>query len=126
MKSKLLRIGIFGVLVAGIALAIIYRELFDAAALEAWVEGSGAAAPLVFMLIYALGTVFARDAETGSIMNATDHWTTTLVDPDFAAGAPPVSPELFYTAPIVRSDYIWVIGAVYGRLHLVAGRFEML
>jgi outer membrane protein assembly factor BamB len=67
----------------------------------------------------ALGTVFARDADTGLIADADAHWTTTLVDPDFAGGDPPVSPELFYTAPIVTDDHVWVIGAVYGRVHLV-------
>lgn len=68
----------------------------------------------------ALGTLFARDAETGSILNANDHWTTTLVDPDFASGNPPASPELFYTSPIVTDDYIWLIGSFHGRIHLVA------
>jgi outer membrane protein assembly factor BamB len=67
----------------------------------------------------ALGTVFARDAASGLIVDADQHWTTTLVDPDFAGGDPPVSPELFYTSPIVTDDYVWVIGAVYGRVHLV-------
>lgn len=45
------------ILIVGIALAVVYRDRFDAAALEAWVQGSGAAAPLVFMVVYALGTV---------------------------------------------------------------------
>jgi outer membrane protein assembly factor BamB len=66
-----------------------------------------------------LGTMFARDADSGMIVDANEHWTTTLVDPDFANGDPPVSPELFYTAPIVTGDHVWVIGAVYGRVHLV-------
>ena len=66
-----------------------------------------------------LGTLFARDAESGSIVDAEAHWTTTLVDPDFANGAPPVSPELFYTAPVVTNDHVWLVGSVYGRLHLV-------
>jgi len=67
----------------------------------------------------ALGTLFARDAETGSTVDVHAHWTTTLVDPDFASGDPAVSPELFYTAPVVTNDHIWLIGSVYGRLHLV-------
>ena len=56
--NKLLRISILVLLVAGIATAIIYRDQFDAAALESWVKDAGSAGPLVFMLIYAIGTVF--------------------------------------------------------------------
>ncbi|MCP4246579.1 MAG: PQQ-binding-like beta-propeller repeat protein [bacterium] len=67
----------------------------------------------------ALGTVFARRADSGLIVDTNAHWTTTLVDPDFAGGAPPISPELFYTAPIVTDDHVWLIGSVYGRVHLV-------
>lgn len=50
-------------IVAGIAIAVAiglvfsYRERFDAAALESWVRGLGAVAPLVFIAIYALGAV---------------------------------------------------------------------
>lgn len=57
MKSKLLRLGLFSLVIAGITLAIAYRDRFDAAALEQWVTGAGAAGPIVFMLLYALGTV---------------------------------------------------------------------
>jgi outer membrane protein assembly factor BamB len=67
----------------------------------------------------ALGTVFARDPATGAITDTMRHWTTTLVDPDFAAGNPAVAPELFYVSPIVTDDYVWIIGSFYGRLHLV-------
>jgi outer membrane protein assembly factor BamB len=67
----------------------------------------------------ALGTVFAREADSGLITDADEHWTTTLVDLDFASGDPPISPELFYTAPIVADDHVWVVGSVYGRVHLV-------
>ena len=56
--NKVLRIGILLLLVAGIAAAIIYRDQFDATALEAWVKDAGSAGPIVFMLIYAIGTVF--------------------------------------------------------------------
>ena len=66
-----------------------------------------------------LGTLFARDANGGMIVDANRHWTTTLVDPDFAGGNPPVSPELFYTAPVVTDEYVWIVGSVYGRVHLV-------
>ena len=56
--KKLLRISILLLLVAGIAAAVIYRDQFDANALANWVKDAGTAGPLVFMLIYAIGTIF--------------------------------------------------------------------
>ena len=56
--KKLLRFIILLLLLAGISAAIIFRDQFDATALESWVKNSGTAGPLVFMLIYAVGTVF--------------------------------------------------------------------
>ena len=56
--KKLLRISIFLLLITGITVAIFYRDQFDATALEAWVKGTGSAGPIVFMLIYIIGTVF--------------------------------------------------------------------
>jgi len=58
MNSKVVRLLLLTVVIAGIALTVIYRDAFDAAALEAWVKNAGAAGPLLFMLIYAVGTVF--------------------------------------------------------------------
>lgn len=66
-----------------------------------------------------LGTVFARDAKTGTITDPAKHWTTTLVDPDFDNAATPILPELIYTAPIVTDTHLWVLGSVYGQLHLL-------
>ncbi|HHC73434.1 MAG TPA: sulfurtransferase [Thiotrichales bacterium] len=57
MQAKPFRIALLAVLIAGIALALIYRDRFDAAALESWVGGAGFAGPPVFMLLYALATV---------------------------------------------------------------------
>ncbi len=54
-NNRLIRILLLAGLAAGIALAVIYRDRFDGAALEAWVQGAGVAAPVLFMLIYALG-----------------------------------------------------------------------
>lgn len=56
-RTKLLRFGLLLVLVAGIVLAVAYRGHLDAAALERWVQGAGAIAPVLFMLIYALATL---------------------------------------------------------------------
>lgn len=57
MKNKLLRFALLAIVVAGIAIAVVYRDLLDTAALESWVKGAGVAAPLLFMAIYILATV---------------------------------------------------------------------
>jgi len=56
-NSKALRIALFILLAAGITLAVLNREQFDATALENWVRSAGAAAPLAFMGIYIIATV---------------------------------------------------------------------
>lgn len=66
-----------------------------------------------------LGTVFARDAASGLRTDPIAHFTTTLVDPDYDAGDPPILPELFFTGPIVTDDHVWLIGSVYGQVHLL-------
>jgi uncharacterized membrane protein YdjX (TVP38/TMEM64 family)/rhodanese-related sulfurtransferase len=48
---------LFVVIAVAIALALIYRDLFDVKLLEQWVQDAGIAGPVVFMLIYALATV---------------------------------------------------------------------
>jgi uncharacterized membrane protein YdjX (TVP38/TMEM64 family)/rhodanese-related sulfurtransferase len=57
MNSKLLRLAIFALVIIGIALAIGYQEKFDTTALELWIGNAGVAGPIVFMLIYTIGTV---------------------------------------------------------------------
>ena len=56
-NSRLIRILLLLGLLAGITLAVVYRDRFDAVALEAWINDAGVLAPIVFMLIYALATV---------------------------------------------------------------------
>jgi len=58
MKNNIARLLLLVVIVAGIVLAFLYRDQFDVAALEQWVRDAGLAGPLVFMLVYAIGTVF--------------------------------------------------------------------
>ena len=58
MTNKLTRIFIFLALIAGIALVVIYRDQLDAAQMKAILNDAGAAAPLLFMIIYIIGTVF--------------------------------------------------------------------
>jgi len=57
MTRVLARMLLLLVLLVGIGLAIAYRDTFDAAALEAWVDRAGTAGPVAFVLIYALATV---------------------------------------------------------------------
>ncbi len=57
-KQRLLRIALLALLAAGITLGFEYREALSAEALQGWLEQWGVAAPLIFMLIYAVGTVF--------------------------------------------------------------------
>ncbi|WP_200239261.1 TVP38/TMEM64 family protein, partial [Thiohalocapsa halophila] len=44
-------------LLGAVAAALLYRDRLDAAALEAWVSGAGAAGPLAFIGLYAVATV---------------------------------------------------------------------
>jgi uncharacterized membrane protein YdjX (TVP38/TMEM64 family) len=57
MKSKSVRLLLLAFIMAGIAMAIFYRQHFDAQLLALWIEDAGAAGPLLFILIYAAGTV---------------------------------------------------------------------
>lgn len=57
MKTKWARIALFLLLAAGITFAVIYRDQFNAIALENWIKDAGAAGPVIFILIYAAGTV---------------------------------------------------------------------
>jgi len=77
--------------------------------------------------IDALGTLFARDAKTGGITDPTRHWTTTLVDPDYAAQTPAVAPDLYYSAPVVSGAFIWIHSSLNGRVHAIrkAGGAEL-
>lgn len=57
MSKRILRLLLLAMVLAGIALAVTWREQFSAEALQAWVGELGAAGPLAFMALYALGTV---------------------------------------------------------------------
>jgi uncharacterized membrane protein YdjX (TVP38/TMEM64 family)/rhodanese-related sulfurtransferase len=58
MNKLLLRIILMLVLIAGITAVVIYRDHLDAAVLEGWINDAGILGPLVFMLIYIVGTIF--------------------------------------------------------------------
>jgi uncharacterized membrane protein YdjX (TVP38/TMEM64 family)/rhodanese-related sulfurtransferase len=57
MMNKVLRILLLLLVIAGVAAAVSYRDQLNSAALEQWLDNAGAGAPLLFMLIYAIGTV---------------------------------------------------------------------
>ena len=56
-SAKVMRFTLVAALLAGIALAAVYREQFSATALQGWVQDAGVAAPLAFMALYAAATV---------------------------------------------------------------------
>lgn len=58
MKTSLVRLFVVLVLITGVVLAIVFRDHLDAATLAQWLDGTGSAAPILFMGLYAVGTVF--------------------------------------------------------------------
>lgn len=58
MKTKLIRLIILFIVMLGIIWVITYRDQLDVAALEQWINNTGHAAPLVFIIIYAIGATF--------------------------------------------------------------------
>jgi uncharacterized membrane protein YdjX (TVP38/TMEM64 family)/rhodanese-related sulfurtransferase len=58
MSKRITQLILFAVLTTGIAIAVFYRDQFDAAALEQWINDAGTAGPVVFVIVYALATVF--------------------------------------------------------------------
>ena len=57
MNRTALRWALGLVLLVAVGVALTQRGRFDAAALQAWVEGAGAAGPVLFMGLYAVATV---------------------------------------------------------------------
>jgi len=58
MNNKFIKLVLLLILVIGIAAAVMYRDQLNVAALENWLLDAGPAAPILFMIIYAIGTVF--------------------------------------------------------------------
>lgn len=56
-RATVLRMLLFAALAISVTFAIVYRDSFDTNTLEAWIDDTGALGPVVFMLIYAMGTV---------------------------------------------------------------------
>lgn len=57
MKTKARRWLVFSLLITAVALTLTYRDAINVESLQQWIESSGKAAPIVFMLIYAIGAV---------------------------------------------------------------------
>lgn len=58
MNAKMFsRAALLAVLIAAIAVALAYRDVLNAAALEAWVQRAGIWGPAIFVGVYALATV---------------------------------------------------------------------
>jgi len=58
MKNIVMRVVVLSLLIIGIAVAVVYRDQLNAEMLELWVKDAGVAGPIVFMLLYIVGTVF--------------------------------------------------------------------
>ncbi len=56
MSTSARRLLLLAALIAGIVTVVLYRDRFDATALQHWVESAGAIGPLAFIAIYALAT----------------------------------------------------------------------
>jgi uncharacterized membrane protein YdjX (TVP38/TMEM64 family) len=58
MTNKVSRFLLLVAIIAGITVAVVYREALDASSLEVWVNNAGFAGPVLFILIYAVAAVF--------------------------------------------------------------------
>jgi len=58
MKNKLWKILLLAFIVVGIILVVIFRDQLDVNVIQNWIEEAGSAAPLLFMFVYIIGTVF--------------------------------------------------------------------
>lgn len=56
-RQALTRIVLFAALIAAIALAYLYRDLLNVAALESWIKAAGALGPALYIAVYAMATV---------------------------------------------------------------------
>ncbi len=119
MQGHITRLALLLLLAGAIGLAIVYRDRFDASALQAWVQDAGAWAPLLFMLSYAAATVLFLP---GSVMTLAGG---ALFGPLLGtvynlAGATLGATLAFLVARYLASD--WVASRSGGRLRqLISG-----
>ncbi|VAX11688.1 DedA family protein, putative [hydrothermal vent metagenome] len=113
MNQKFLRLLLFAAVVAGITLVVIYREQLDAAQLEALLADAGTAAPLLFMLIYIIGTVFFLPGSVLTLLGGAlfGPWWGTFYN---LTGATIGAMLSFLAARYLASD--WVANKTGGRM----------
>ena len=58
MKNNLIRLIVLVFIIAGITLVVMYRDQLDVTVIQNWIEEAGSVAPLLFMIVYIIGTVF--------------------------------------------------------------------
>jgi len=58
MNQSFLRLLLLLILIAGISIAVINRDLLDVNSIQNWVQQSGSLAPVIFILVYVFATVF--------------------------------------------------------------------
>ncbi|MBN9511716.1 MAG: TVP38/TMEM64 family protein [Alphaproteobacteria bacterium] len=114
-----MRLGFFLVLAAGAVWAFTHRRTFDAASLEAWLQGLGVWAPVAFIALYVIGTVLLFPAALLSLAGGAFFGPVwgAVVD---LAGATLGAAAAFLVARYLAAD--WVAARVSGKLaRLVAG-----
>jgi uncharacterized membrane protein YdjX (TVP38/TMEM64 family) len=106
-------------LLAAIAGAVVYSQGLDVAELAAWVDGLGALGPLLFMLVYALGTVLLVPGSVFTLAGG------ALFGPVLGLGANLVAATLGAGLAFLVGRYLahdWVQARLGGRLgQLVRG-----
>ncbi len=117
--SVVARLSLAVVLGGAIVYAIINRDQFDAAALEAWLQGFGVLAPAIFIAFYAVGTVLFLPGSVMTLLGGAlfgPVWGTVIN----VSGATIGATLAFLLARYVSAD--WVARRAGGRLgRLVEG-----
>lgn len=111
--TKIARLSLLLALITGVGVAVVYREQFDTAALMAWLEDAGVAAPLVFIGIYTLAPVLFMPGSVVTLASGAlfgPIWGTFYS----LTGATLGATLAFLTARYLASD--WVARKTGGRL----------
>jgi len=113
LKTIYIKLIVAAVIAVGIALVVAYRDRLNVEALTAWIDGAGAAGPVIFILVYILATVFFAP---GSVMTLAGG---VLFGPVLGTvynltGATLGAAAAFYVARYLAAD--WVERKTGGRL----------
>jgi len=113
MKQKITRISLFILILVGIVLALTNKDMLNVDALQNWINDAGGAAPLLFMLIYILGTVFFLPGSVLTLLGGA--LFGPVLGTFYNLTAATIGAMLsFLIARFVASD--WVAGKAGGRL----------